>query len=222
MTKTGAAARPPMDIDTDSLLDTLSAKRREIGIAAIVIAAMGGSLFLWRQSHMKKEENAERAFQTAATSFYSGNYALARTDLKKMVDRYSGTTAGLEGAMLLAQADYNEGKWADGIKVLEGAQKSGSVGPFAASLEALIAIGYADQKKYEDAARHSQLASDKAQFPTDKDIFRADVARMLALAGKKDEARKIWAELAAKPSSPVWGEARVRLGELEATVAAKN
>jgi len=211
-----------MDIDAESLIDTLLAKRREIGIAAIVIAAAGGSLFLWRQSSLKKEENAERAFQTAATSFYSGNYALARTDLQKMVDRYSGTTAGLEGAMLLAQANYNEGKWADGIKVLDAAQKSGAVGPFAASLEALIAIGYADQKKYDDAARHSQLAADKARFPADKDIYRADVARMLALAGKKEEARKIWTELAAKPDSPVWGEARVRLGEIEAAVATKN
>jgi predicted negative regulator of RcsB-dependent stress response len=211
-----------MDIDADSLLDMLSAKRREVGIAAIVIAAVGGSLFLWRQSNLKKEDNAERAFQTAATSFYSGNYALARTDLQKMVDRYSGTTAGLEGAMLLAQANYNEGKWPEGIKVLEAAQKSGAVGPFAASLEALIAIGFADQKKFEEAARHSQLAADKARFPADKDVFRADVARMLALAGKKEEARKIWAELAAKPDSPVWGEARVRLGELEATVATKN
>jgi hypothetical protein len=124
--------------------------------------------------------------------------------------------------MLLAQANYNEGKWPEGIKVLEAAQKSGAVGPFAASLEALIAIGFADQKKFVEAARHSQLAADKARFPADKDVFRADVARMLALAGKKEEARKIWAELAAKPDSPVWGEARVRLGELEATVATKN
>ena len=222
MTKTGEAARPPMDIDADSLLDMLSAKRREISIAAIVIAAVGGSLILWRQSNVKKEDNAERAFQTAANSFYSGNFALARTDLQKMVDRYSGTTAGLQGAMLLAQANYNEGKWADGIKVLEAAQKSGSVGPFAASLEALIAIGHADQNKYDEAAKHAQLAADKARFPADKDIYRADVARMLALAGKKEEARKIWAELASRPESPVWGEAHVRLGELEAAIAAKN
>jgi predicted negative regulator of RcsB-dependent stress response len=187
-----------------------------------VLAAAGGSLYLWRQSSLKKEDNAERAFQTAATSFYSGNYALARTDLPKVVDRYLGTTAGLEAAMLLAQANYSEGKWAEGIKVLEAAQKSGSAGPFAASLEALIAIGYADQQKFDDAAKHSQLASDKAQFPADKDTYRADVARMLALAGKKEEARKIWTELVAKPDSPVWGEARVRLGELEASVATKN
>jgi len=110
----------------------------------------------------------------------------------------------------------------DGIKVLEAAQKSGSVGPFAASLEALIAIGHADQNKYDEAAKHAQLAADKARFPADKDIYRADVARMLALAGKKEEARKIWAELASRPESPVWGEAHVRLGELEAAIAAKN
>jgi predicted negative regulator of RcsB-dependent stress response len=211
-----------MDIDAESLLDTISAKRREIGIAAIVIAAVGGSLFLWRQSNMKKEDNAERAFQTAATSFYSGNYALARTDLQKVLDRYAGTTAGLQGAMLLAQANYSDGKWDDGIKVLEKAQKSGAAGPFASSLEGLIAIGYADQKKYDEAARHSQLAADQTRFPADKDIFRADVARMLTLAGKKEEARKIWDELASRPDSPVFGEARVRLGELSAAVAAKN
>ena len=211
-----------MDIDADSLLDTLTAKRREIGIAAIVIAAAAGGVYLWRQSTQKKEDNAEKAFQLAATSFYAGNFSLARTDLQKLVDRYIGTTAGLEGAMLLAQANYSEGKWADGIKALEAAQKSSAAGPFAASLEALIAIGYADQQKYDEAAKHSQAAADKARFPADKDMYRADVARTLVLAGKKEEARKIWSELAARPDSPVYGEARVRLGELEATVATKH
>ncbi len=211
-----------MDIDAESLMDTISAKRREIGIVAIVVVALGGALLLWRQSNMKKEDNAERAFQQAANAYYAGNLALARTDLQKVLDRYAGTTAGVEGAMLLAQANYQEGKWPEGIKVLETAQKSSAAGPFAASLEALIAAGYADQKKYDEAAKHYQAASDKAQFAADKDLHRSDVARMSALAGKKDEARKIWTELAGKPESPVWGEARVRLGELEATVATKN
>jgi hypothetical protein len=55
----------------------------------------------------------------------------------------------------------------------------------------------------------------------EKEYLQGELARALTVAGKKDEARKIWEALAAKPDSPMAGEARIRMGELSA-VPAKN
>jgi predicted negative regulator of RcsB-dependent stress response len=221
MTKTGDAARPPMDLDTDTVIETLKAKSREITIGAIVVLAAAGGIWLWRESEQKKAERAEIALNGASNSFYSGNMALAETDLKKVVDRYAGTTAGTEASMMLAQTLYSMQKFDDGIKVLVVAQATGSGTPFGSAIEGLIASGNLEAKKYDEAIKHYLAAADKAQFPADKDMFRADAARAMMVAGKKDDAKKIWSELASKLDSPNLGEAKIRLGELEAEPAKK-
>ena len=50
-------------------------------------------------------------------------------------------------------------------------------------------------------------------------MYLADAARTLALAGKKDEALKIWQDLSVKLESPVLAEAKLRVGELSAAPA---
>ena len=69
--------------------------------------------------------------------------------------------------------------------------------------------------------RCNQAASSLAEAKTAKERYLADAARALTSAGKKDEAAKIWSSLVTDKTSTFAGEARVRLGELTATAAAK-
>jgi predicted negative regulator of RcsB-dependent stress response len=220
MTKTGEAAQPPMELDSDSILETIKLRQREITIGVIAVIAIAAGAYLWRESAIKNDERAERALNTASSSYFSGNKALAQSDLEKMVDRYSGTAAGVQGAMLLSEILFENGKWDDGIKRLE-AVKGPSASRFGASIEGLIAGAYADEKKYDDAAKHYLAGAAKAEFPADKDLYQAEAARVLNLAGKKEDARKIWAELSSRADSPAIGEAKIRLGELESAAPAK-
>jgi predicted negative regulator of RcsB-dependent stress response len=225
MTKTKAspaAAIAADDIEFDSILDTLSARKREITIGGIVVVAIAGGLLLWRMSVNQKNARAETALTQATNALYSGNRPLAANELQQVADRYRDTAAGLEGAMSLAQLDFEDAKWADGIKVLEAAKQSSEAGHFRDALDGLMGGAYADLKKYDEAVKSYQTASDEAQYPALKDTYQADAARVLMLAGKKDEARKIWQALAAKPDSPSVAEAKVRLGELDAAPATKN
>jgi predicted negative regulator of RcsB-dependent stress response len=222
MTPSGDAARPLNDLDGISFLDTLRLRQREIGIGVAGLAIVVFGVWIWRGSVVQKEDRAERALNLAANSYYSGNKALAKTDLEKLVERYRGTSAGAQGAMLLAQVLYEDGQYDAGIKQLATAQGSGPSGVFKPSIEGLIGAGYADQKKYDEAAKHYLAAADQSPFPGDKDLYRADAARVLTQAGKKDDARKIWAEIATRLDSPALGEAKIRLGELTAVAAAKN
>jgi predicted negative regulator of RcsB-dependent stress response len=221
MTKTGEAARPPMDIDGDSLIDAIMLKRREITIGAIAVAAIGFTIFVWRAGAIKHEERAERAFSLAGSEYINGNRPLATSDLEKLVSGSGGTAAGTQASMLLAQILYEDGKWADGVKRLEDAQKKAAE-RFAAPIEGLIGAGLADQKKYDEATTHYLTAASKARFPADQDLYKAEAARVETLAGKRDDARKIWAELSTKQDSPTLAEAKIRLGELEAAPAGKD
>ncbi len=210
-----------MELDTDSLLDTIRMRRREITIGGIAIAAIAFTVFVWRAGVVKREERAERSFSLAGAEYINGNKPLAQSDLQKLISASGGTAAGAEASMLLAQILYEDGKWADGVKQLEDAQKKAPE-RFGASIDGLIGSGYADLKKYDEAAAHYLAAASKARFPADQDLFKAEAARVQMLAGKRDEAMKIWTELSTKTDSPEAAEAKIRLGELEAMPAGKS
>jgi tetratricopeptide (TPR) repeat protein len=135
--------------------------------------------------------------------------------LEKVATRYSGTASGQQATILLAQVFYEQGKTDEGIKALEKALGSAS-GDFKSTVEALLAAGYEQKKDLTKAAEHYGKAAAAAAFKGEKYTQQANQARALMLAGKTDEARKLWEELAKLEGEPVSGEANVRLGELAA------
>ena len=212
MTKTGEAARPPMSVDPESLLETFQLYRKPITIAAVVLAAVTGGAFLWQASTARKVAQAEKAFYDAVGLFGRGD-PKAAAELGKVAQRYDGTAGGTQAALLLAQTQFDEGKFADGLKVLDGVARPGV---FASGVESLKAAGYEGKAQYDKAAEHYLAAVSKAGLSGEKEFLQGEAARALAAAGKKAEALKIWEGLAAKPDSPMSGEAKIRVGELTA------
>jgi predicted negative regulator of RcsB-dependent stress response len=215
MTKTGEAARPPITVDPDSLLETVQLYRKPLTVGAIVVAALVGGGFLWQASNARKSTQAEKAFYDAV-SLFSQKDAKAADALNRVAVRYDGTAGGIQAALLLAQARYDEGKYDDGLKALDLIK---SPGVFGSGLEALKAAGYEGKQQFDKAAEHYQAAVDKATLSGEKAYLSAELARDLAAAGKKAEALKIWQALATDNDSPVTGEAKIRAGELSAAPA---
>ena len=216
---------PPVasdEFDMDNFKDLMVARKREFSIGAIVVLAVAGGFLLWRLSANQKNERARAALADATNTLYSGNKPLGETQLQAAADRYRDTAAGIEAAMVLAQTDFEQGRWDDGLKVLDAIEKSSAIDNFKPQIEGLMAGGYADLKKYDDAVKHYQNAAEGTKYQSIKDLYLADAARVLERAGKNDDARKIWTEIASRPDSPMLAEAKVRLGELEATPATKN
>lgn len=212
MTKTGQAARPPISADPDSLLDTFTLYKKQLSIAAIVIAVVVGGAFLWQANTARKNAQAEKAFFDAMT-LSQQNDTKAGDELAKVAQRYNGTAGGIQAAMMLAQNKFDAGKWDEGQKVLDAIT---SAGDFAPGIEALKAGGYEGQQKFDKAAEHYLAAVAKARLEGEKDFLKGEAARAMAAAGKRADAAKIWAELAEKPDSPMATEAKVRLGEVSA------
>lgn len=214
-----SAARAAVASDRGrDFMDWFQVNSRFIGIGAAIVAVAAAGYWFYLRSQQIKTVNAERSLMQAEQSLQSGNTALATSDLQRVVTRYKGTGAGTEAAMLLAQADYNAGKYQDGIKVLE--EVSGKAGGSEASLQSLIGDGYSQLGKPADAAKAYERAGNAAEFDTERAYYRAKAARSFAAAGNVNDAKRIWSQLAADDKAQaVAAEARVRLAELTAKPA---
>src|SRR3954470_13971325 len=202
-------------------MDWFQINSRYIGIGAAVVVVAAAGYWFYLRSQQIKTVNAERSLMQAEQSLQSGNAALATSDLQRVVTRYKGTSAGTEAAMLLAQTDYNAGKYQDGVKVLE--EVSGKAGGSEASLQSLIGDGYSQLNKAVDAAKAYERAAQSAEYDTERAYYRSKAARSYTTAGNVAEAKRLWTQLAAEPKAQsVAAEARVRLAELDAKRAGKT
>jgi predicted negative regulator of RcsB-dependent stress response len=219
MTRTGAAARPPIEHRTESAFDWAQSHVREVVIGVIAIATLVGGGWLYLRSREMRAERAEKAYYEAQQALASGNTGLARTELQKVQTRYDGTTAAQQATIVLAQLLYDEKKYADGIKHLEAAADERSAEPFRSAIYGLIGAGHEEQDKFGDAAKAYERAAAAAEFENDRNQMKASAARAYMRANQNDAARRLWTELSQDQTSPFSGEARVRLGELDAKPA---
>jgi predicted negative regulator of RcsB-dependent stress response len=199
----------------ESLTDWFLIHKRQVSWALLALAVAIGSIWFYQRSRALRQQNAEKAYFQARQSAAAGNIPLAVSDLKKVVVRYEGTRAGTQAALFLAQALYDQRKHKEGIaeltKALEGAAPD-----FIPSIHALIAAGHEELKDFGASAAAYKAASAATRFPAEKIHYLAAAARAYMAGGKADEARAIWAELAADETGPMAAEARVRLGEITA------
>jgi predicted negative regulator of RcsB-dependent stress response len=213
---TSAGSRKFHHESEQSFTDFLDRYRRHLAYGLIAVFLIAGGVWYYFRAHTLKETHAEQAFQTAMQSAAAGNIPLAQSDLRKLNLRYKGTAAGTEGAMALAKISYDAGKYQDGIDALQSADPPDDM---KYDVHRLIAVGYLQLGKPLEAAKEYETAAKGARFDADRDLSNADAASAYQAAGKRDEALKIWTELAKNPQSPAAAEARVRIGELEAAPA---
>jgi len=201
--------------DEESISEWFLAHKREIGWVALALVVLVGGVWFYERSRSIKGQRAETAYFQARQSMVTGNPAAAVTDLQRVVTRYEGTQAGAQAALTLAQAQYDQKKYKEGI---DGLKKAESKAPdnFKASFAVLEAAGYEELKDFASAAEAFKRAASLSRFPADKTQYQAAAAKDYAAAGKVAEAKAIWADLAKEEGSPMAAEARVRLGELAA------
>ena len=187
------------------------------GAAAIV--AIGLGYWFWAASSERKADRAEQAYAAAERSVYSGNPQLAKTDLERVVQRYANTTAGVRGAILLAKQHLQASKPGDAIPVLRSAAGQGAAKPFRTSIYALLGAAFEAEDKFDSAAAAYRSAAGATSLTSEKELQDASAARALTAAGKKQEALELWRAIAARETSPLAGEAKLRIAELSATPA---
>lgn len=201
--------------DQDSLTEWAMLHKRGVtwGVVALAVIILG--LWYYERSQTLRAQRAETQYYQARQAAATGNVLLAASDLQKVATRYDGTRGGAEAALTAAQLMYDQKKYKEGIAVLE---KSEAKAPddFKASIHVLEAGGYEELKDFVSAAAQYKLAAIATRFPADKAQYQAAAARDYMAAGKTDEAKAIWTELAKDDAGPMASEAKVRLGEVSA------
>ena len=201
--------------DEESLVEWFTAHTRQVTWSVIALAVIIGGVWFYERSQAIKSQRAETAYFQARQAVEAGNLPLGVSDLQKVVNRYEGTVAGTQAALTLAQAYYGQGKFKEGVATLKKAE-SKAPKEFEASIHVLAAAGYEGLRDLTGAAEQFKLAANSTRFPNDKSEYLASAARDYQAAGKSAEAKAIWTELAKDENPAVSGEARVRLGELQA------
>jgi predicted negative regulator of RcsB-dependent stress response len=215
MTQPPIAAKKRSGADEESITEWLMLHRREVTWGVVALAAIIGGFWFYQRSQSLKAQRAESAYFQARQSAAAGNLPLAVSDLQKVVTRYEGTSAGTQAALTLAQGQYDQKKFKEGLAVLKKAEDKAPA-DFRASIHVLEAAGYEELKDFVAAAEQYKLAGNVTRFPVDKAEYQASAARDYMAAGKTAEAKAIWTALAKDETGPVASEAKVRLGELEA------
>jgi predicted negative regulator of RcsB-dependent stress response len=187
--------------------------KRAVSWAAIVLALIILGIWYYERSRTLRSQRAETQYYQARQALAAGNPTLAISDLQKVVSRYSGTAGGTQAALTLAQAFYDQKKFKEGIEALKKAEGDAS-GDFKPAVHVLEAAGYEELKDFASAAAQYKMAAETTRFPADKAEYRAGAARNYMAAGKTQEARVIWEELAKDETGPAAAEAKVRLGEV--------
>ncbi|MGQ0538855.1 MAG: tetratricopeptide repeat protein, partial [Gemmatimonadaceae bacterium] len=142
--------------DDDSIADWFRTHGRKVAYVAFGAAAAAVAVYMWRQSAAIKSQRAEEGLLVAARSFASGNKPLAQTDLEKLITRYGGTEAAVQGRLLLAQILYEQNSVDSGLAVLDAAGRSDV---FAASIHSLRAIGLEQGRKPAEAGAAYERAA---------------------------------------------------------------
>lgn len=208
---------------TQSFADWFQANSRVVYIGAGVVAVAAVASWFYLRSGEIKRQNAERSLNQAKQSLGAGNPALALSDLQKVVSRYKGTVSGAQAAMLLAQMNYDQGKYDEGLRTLAAYQSGSASGPALPAIWALTGDGQIQSGKAADASSSYQKAAEATALPGEKSLYLVKAARALSAAGKDADARKIWERLATDPKAlAVRNEALVRLGELDAKPVGKS
>ena len=220
MTRTGDAARPPAPEErVDSFVDWAAANKNALTAGAVALAVIAAGAWFYGRSVELKAENAEKTLVVAEQTLAQGNLPSAQTELEKVVARYPKTAAGVEASMMLAQLHYQKAEYQRGIELLERAAQQSAAKPRKAAITALAADGHAELGEFAEAATAYAAAAEAAEFELDELAYRVKAAYAYMNAGNRDAALAIWTELAKDPLSPAAGEAKIRLGELQAQPA---
>ncbi len=185
---------------------------RAVGGALVVGAVAIAAIFAWRSSEATSAARAERSLYEAESRYAGGDPGAAQA-LQQVSTRYSGTAAAAHARVLLAQTYYDRGQYAEGLRALG----SGDVPPdWREATERLRAVGEVGSGRPKDAAStYESLARDAG--PDTRAMLLADAARAYDQAGDAAGARRAWHLVLDSGVRGATDEARVRLGELEAS-----
>jgi len=179
------------------------------------LLVIGAILFVWTlSSNRRSEAIAGRQLQGARYAFENQNLPLAASELARVIENYSGTSAAAEGRLLLGQVRLLQGQPQQAVDLL-GAFAPRAGGGFQAQAYGLLGAAYENLGKPREAADAYQTGADRARMDFLKAQMLADAGRAWVAAGDTTKALEAYRRIVKDlPKEGAVTEAKVRLGEL--------
>ena len=194
---------------------------RSLTIVGGTVFLLVASVWLWNTSARRKEAFAEQALGQARVSAESGNLPLAASDLARLVERFGGTHAADEAAIMLAQVRLLQGQRDVAINDLQRFVRARRPAYVRASAYSLLGYGLEDVGKLREAGAAYRQAASNAAVDFLKATYLLDAGRALAAAGDTAGARAAYSEVLTKFGElDQAAEARVRMAEIGGEVPA--
>jgi TolA-binding protein len=190
-------------------------KNKYIRWGGLAIVVVGAAIWFFAESGRRKEAYAADALDQARSALDSNNLPQASSELQKVIQNYSGTTAALDATLALNQVRMISGQnqlAADELKKFLATKPPAFHESAAASL---LGAALENLGKPADAATAYQQAAESAKEPFRKVDALLAQAHALEAAGKSKEAVDVLTTIVKKyPDTPGNAEAQVRLSEL--------
>ena len=183
-----------------------NARSLAIGGGAVLLLVAAG--WLWNTSARRKEAFAAQALGQAKVAAESGNLPLAASDLARLAERFGGTRAADEAAILLSQVRLLQGQRDIAINDLQRFVRSRRPDHVLASAYVLLGNALEDGARLREAGESYRQAAAHAELDFLKAGYLLDAGRVLAAAGDSTGARA------------AYGEVLERFGELDQSAEA--
>ena len=214
------SSRPTTSVPQDSISDFLQRHGRAVGLVAGALLVVGGAVAAWRWNQTSQGTRAEAAyFQALNTPGADENPARAEAALRQVASGYDGTSGGAQAQMMLAQILFDQGKYQDGVRLLQNASDAPEA--LRPGVQLLTAAGYEGLNRFAEAAKLYEAQAASARAESTRDQMLANAARAYAAGNDRVNAARLWQQLATREGAPIADEARVRLGELAAQQAGR-
>ena len=210
---TGSAATP--EAPRLDWQDWVRTNLRRVGIGVAVVVVVAGAVLGYVASQRRKEAYAAQALSQAWATVEAGNMPLAANDLARLVERFSGTRAADEAAVLLNDIRLLNGETEVAVRALQDFLRRGRPAFHRASAYALLAGGLEDQGKFAEAAQAYRGAAEAATLDFLRAQYLLDAGRAFAAARDSANARASFGEVLSRFGELTQAaEARVRMAEM--------
>ena len=221
--RAGAAPEPaPEAPDRGQLtIEWISKHRRRVTgtLAAVLVIAAG--VWMTVQYQRNKQAQAERSLNEARVAAQSGNLPLAASDLSRLIATHGGTAAADEAFILLAQVRLIQDQPSLAVQELRGALSGGLETQFRAPAYGLLGTAEEQLGNMAAAGEAYETAAEESWYTFLKAQYLSDAGRVYWAAGDTTRALEAYERVLDEfEDSPSSTEARVRLGELRATIGA--
>ena len=199
---------------SDRVVDWIKAHRQVSSWgAAILIVAAG--LFAWKLvTDRRLEEAASRELQGARFAFENQNLPLARNELSRVIENYSGTNAAEEGRLLLANVHLLEAHPQQAIELMRS-HAPGAGRAFRAQAYGLLGAAYENTGRFREAAEAYESGAEAGRLDFQKAQLLSDAGRAWTSAADTSRAIAAYKRIIEDfPKEGMVTEAKVRLGEL--------